>query len=120
MARTLKLTDPQFAFLGALVKGSREATVNYPPAMKLVELGFATQVTHRNEVNGLLSSRFYSITDAGRAHHQKVYMADKRCSKCTTAPWTCRVCSRKTCEHYCGSKSPADKTAISGRSGCRK
>jgi len=48
MARTLKLTDPQCAFLGALVKGSREATVNYPPAMKLVELGFATQVTHRN------------------------------------------------------------------------
>jgi hypothetical protein len=115
----IKLTDPQLAFLGRLVTEPLEATVNYPPARKLVDLGLAIQTPRVSEINGRLHSHFYSITDAGRTHHRAVYMADRKCGKCKTAPWTCRVCSRKTCEHHCGKKG-ADGTAICGRKDCQE
>jgi hypothetical protein len=41
----------------------------------------------------------------------------KRCHVCKRAPWTCRVCGRHTCEHFCSLKTN-DGTACCVR--CKK
>jgi hypothetical protein len=105
----VKLTDPQYAFLCQLVQAPQTAVENYAPAHKLVDVGFATRVQGRYTWE-------YTVTEAGRAHHRAIHMADKTCRTCKTAPWTCRECSRKTCEHYCAGKKN-DGTAVCGR--CR-
>lgn len=64
----VKLTKPQRAFLDSLLGGAREATTNYPPALKLVELGFAVRVSRTNAINGVMNPRFYEITESGRAY----------------------------------------------------
>lgn len=112
MKRKITLTEPQFNLLADLLKGPQEAVLEWSPARKLAELGFAN-------VHPISFGRGkYTITDAGREHHKALHMADKKCKKCKTAPWTCRVCSRKTCEHYCGNKRN-DRTAICGRQACQ-
>lgn len=70
--RKITLTTPQLAFLSRLVKQSLETTVNYPPARKLVDLGFATQATRMSPINGRPHPHWYSVTDAGRTHHQSL------------------------------------------------
>ncbi len=40
----------------------------------------------------------------------------KKCHrKFCKAHWTCRVCKRKTCEHFCILKESADSSALCGR-----
>jgi hypothetical protein len=104
-----KLTDPQFAFLCRLVKEPTTATESYGPARKLVDVGFATRA------EGRYGALTHTVTDDGRAHHHAIFTADKKCSKCKTASWTCRTCGRKVCEHYCHAKILDGKTAICGR-----
>lgn len=114
MKRKITLTDPQFEFLTALVKGPQSAVLEWPPARKLVEVGFATSQPES------FSRATYTVTEAGLAHLRALYLADRKCGKCKTAPWTCRVCSRKTCEHHCGRKNGKDSTAICGRQSCQE
>lgn len=111
--KKVKLTDPQFQFLQTLVlAGSNTAVAEFKPPQKLVELGLAIAHEEGYRVR-------YEVTDAGRAHHEAVFLAPKRCASCKKAEWTCRVCTRKTCEHYCGKKG-ADRTAICGRQACQR
>lgn len=107
--KKIKLSDPQYAFLTLLVKEPTTAVENYGPARKLVELGFAT----RSE-EGRYGAVTFSITEEGRAHFQAIHMEDRKCHNCKTAPWTCRKCGRKACEHHCVGKKP-DGTATCGR-----
>lgn len=110
----IKLTDPQFAFLEKLAAGPTTAVERYAPAQKAVALGFASSA------EGRYGTLTFTITEAGQAHYDAVRMQPKMCHSCKTAPWTCRVCKRQTCEHYCKGKNGADKTAICGRSSCSK
>lgn len=107
MPRRIKLTDSQYAFLCQLVKGPQTAVETYAPARKLVDVGFATRVQSSYTWE-------HTVTDAGRAYHTSIHMADRKCHVCKTAPWSCRVCSRKTCEHHCTGKKN-DGTALCAR-----
>lgn len=113
MKRKITLTEAQFNFLSDLLEGPKGAVLEWSPARKLSELGFA-KATPEN-----FGRATYTVTDTGRAHHRAIYMADKKCPMCKTAPWTCRLCGRKACEHHCGKKGN-DGTAICGRKECQE
>lgn len=40
-------------------------------------------------------------------------LAAKKCRRCKSAPWVCRGCGAKCCEHYCSLKTDDGKASCS-------
>lgn len=110
-AKRITLTLAEVWSLRDLEKAAR--SVESRPLVKLLAAGFAVKVADNGQTR-------FEISAAGRNHLQVLDKADKKCSRCKTAPWTCRVCGRKTCEHFCKLKTTADRTALCGRTSCSK